>query len=337
MRVRHLWLAFAVAVLAAAEEVPWPVQQHSSFDALIAAKPAPAPESLLPLVGEYGWQRATVYVIERGGRLCASTGGVWAEPVDALAIHAGVLHLRGALLPRRPEVAAAGAMFRFAPLRPVEELRSEALAARPPRETGEFRKPDLVDITSLDPSIHLDIRYATTNNFMSTPFYREARALLQRPAAEALVRASRRLAPYGYGLLIHDAYRPWFVTKMFWEATPPDKRQFVADPSAGSRHNRGCAVDVTLYDIRTGKVLEMPGGYDEMSERSYPDYPGGTALQRWRRDLLRAAIEPEGFTIYPYEWWHFDYRDWRRYPILNVAFEDIRDSSASKAARTGGK
>jgi D-alanyl-D-alanine dipeptidase len=114
------------------------------------------------------------------------------------------------------------------------------------------------------------------------------------------------------------------VTKIFWDATPPEKRHFVANPADGSRHNRGCAVDVTLYDIRTSQPAEMTGGYDEMSERSYPDYPGGTSLQRWHRDLLRAAIEREGFTVYPYEWWHFDYKDWRNYPILNLPFENIR-------------
>ena len=109
------------------------------------------------------------------------------------------------------------------------------------------------------------------------------------------------------------------MTKMFWDGTPPDKRIFVADPSQGSRHNRGCAVDLTLYDLKTGKPAEMVGQYDEMSERSYPDYPGGTALARWDRSLLRRAMENEGFTVYEFEWWHFDFKDWPKYPILNVA------------------
>jgi D-alanyl-D-alanine dipeptidase len=122
----------------------------------------------------------------------------------------------------------------------------------------------------------------------------------------------------GYGLLIHDGYRPWYVTKMFWEGTPPDKHNFVADPAHGSRHNRGCAVDLTLYDLKTGQPAEMVGLYDEMSERSYPDYPGGTALARWHRQLLRRVMEDEGFTVYEFEWWHFDYKDWRKYPVLNV-------------------
>ena len=209
------------------------------------------------------------------------------------------------------------------PVKPISELREAALAAAPPVEKGSFRKPELVELTTLDPAIHLDIRYATANDFLGTPVYTQARAFLQRPAAEALVRALHKLQPLGYGLLIHDAYRPWYVTKIFWDATPPDGKIFVADPSQGSRHNRGCAVDLTLYDLKTDKPIEMPGTYDEMSPRSFPDYPGGTSLERWHRDLLRRAMESEGFTVYEHEWWHFDYKDWREYPILNIKFEDL--------------
>ena len=214
--------------------------------------------------------------------------------------------------------------FRIKPLRPVEELRKEALAAQPPVETGNFRKPELMELVKLDPTIKLDIRYATDNNFLSTPMYSQARAFLQRPAAEALVRVSHALQAQGYGLLVHDAYRPWYVTKMFWDATPDDKKIFVANPSEGSRHNRGCAVDLTLYDLKTGKPVQMPSGYDEMTGRAYADYTGGTAEERGRRTILRHAMEQEGFTVYPQEWWHFDYKDWKEYPILNLRFEQIK-------------
>jgi D-alanyl-D-alanine dipeptidase len=209
--------------------------------------------------------------------------------------------------------------FHIQPLKPVAELRREAMAATPPHEAGDFQKPDLVELALLDPTIKLDIRYASTNNFMRSPFYSQARAFLERPAAMALVRAHAKLKSKGYGLLIHDAYRPWYVTKMFWDGTPPDKHVFVADPQQGSRHNRGCAVDLTLYDLKTGKPGEMPSQYDEMSTRAYPDYPGGTSRARWHRDVLRRAMEGEGFTVYDAEWWHFDYKDWPKYPILNVA------------------
>ena len=214
--------------------------------------------------------------------------------------------------------------FRITPLRPVSELRVEALKESPPPEQGTFRRPDLVELTTLDPSIKLDIRYATSNNFLGTPLYTEARAFLQRPAAAAVVRANEELKAHGYGLIIHDGYRPWYVTEIFWKATPEDKKLFVANPAQGSRHNRGCAVDLSLYDLKTGKEVEMPSGYDEMTKRAYADYPGGTAEQRARRALLREVMEKQGFVVNPDEWWHFDFKDWRQYPILNVKFEDLR-------------
>jgi D-alanyl-D-alanine dipeptidase len=216
-------------------------------------------------------------------------------------------------------------IFRITPVRPVAELRAEAIAAQPPKEQGEFWPSELVDLAKLDTRIKLDIRYATTDNFLSTPVYTEARAFLQRHAADALLRAHRDLMKQGYGLLIFDAYRPWYVTKIFWDGTPPDKHEFVADPSQGSRHNRGCAVDLSIYDLKTGHEIEMTGVYDEMSERSYPHYTGGTAEQRRTRDLLREAMEKQGFKVYETEWWHFDYQDWPHYAIQNIPFEKIRD------------
>jgi len=224
-----------------------------------------------------------------------------------------------------------------APLRPGTRAIASAVIAAvvlapacarahvgPPREKGTFRAPDLVEIALIDPTIKLDIRYATARNFVGRPVYAEARAFLQRPAAEALVRAHRALQEKGYGLLVFDAYRPWSVTKLFWDVTPRSKRDFVANPKKGSKHNRGCAVDLSLYDVRSGDEAEMPSAYDEMSPRASPDYAGGTAEQRARRDLLRAAMEGRGFTVEPHEWWHFNCREWREYPILDIPFSAIR-------------
>jgi|SRR5215207_2426830 len=204
----------------------------------------------------------------------------------------------------------------------------------PPKEEGTFLKPDLVELKKFDETFKLDVRYATANNFAGRAVYKEARAFLQRPAAEALVRASRSLREKGYGLAVFDAYRPWFVTKLFWDITPEDKKQFVANPSKGSRHNRGCAVDLTLYDLKTGREVEMTGDYDEMSERSHIAYAGGTEEQQRLRDLLRAAMEAEGFTVYEPEWWHYDYKDWRQYPILNLGFDEIGKAARPRSART---
>lgn len=242
----------------------------------------------------------------------------WRLSLVLLISSAVLLHARTV----QPQEISDG-IFHLKPLRPVEVLRAEALQAAPPVEDGEFRKPDLVELLKLDPSIRLDIRYATSQNFLSTPMYSQARAFLQRPAAEALARANQKLHAEGYGVVIHDAYRPWYVTKMFWDATPDDKKIFVADPAVGSKHNRGCAVDVSLYDLKTGIEVSMPSLFDEMTPRAFPDYPGGTAEERQHRATLRGAMEAEGFTIYPNEWWHYDYKDWKEYPIMNVRFEDI--------------
>jgi len=236
-------------------------------------------------------------------------------------VFAALLAACGASPSKAP--APPAPFFRIEPVRPVAELLPLALAAAPPVETGEFHAPDLVDLATVDPRIRFDIRYATARNFLGTPLYSEARALMERPAAEALGRVQRALAPQGYGLLVHDAYRPWYVTKIFWDATPADKHAFVADPAQGSRHNRGCAVDLTLYDLASGKPAEMPSLYDEMSERAYPSYAGGSDAARHLRDRLRQAMEAEGFTVYEYEWWHFDYAGWKSWPILNIRFEDI--------------
>lgn len=202
-------------------------------------------------------------------------------------------------------------------------LISISCAVKPPKESGDFKITDLVELIKLDPSLKLDIRYATSNNFVGKPVYPEARAFLQRDAAQALVRIDHKLRSQGYGLLIFDGYRPWAITKLFWDITPDDKKIFVADPKQGSRHNRGCAVDLSLFDLATGKEIEMPGAYDEMSDRSFPDYKGGTADQRKMRELLRTAMESEGFSVYEYEWWHFDYKDWKKYRIGNIPFSKI--------------
>ncbi len=221
--------------------------------------------------------------------------------------------------------------YHITPTAPVAQLREKALKLSPPAEPGPFREPEIAEIVNLDEGFHLEIRYARYDNFLSAPVYTQARAFLQWPAAKALLRVLHKLQPLGYGLLIHDAYRPWYVTKIFWDATPPEGKIFVADPQKRSKHNRGCAVDLTLYDVATGQAVEMPGLYDEMSPRSFSNFPGGTSLQRWHRDLLRRVMESEGFTVNEDEWWHFDYKDWKQYGILNVPFEKIAVSSEPTA------
>ena len=195
----------------------------------------------------------------------------------------------------------------------------------PPKEQNK-READLLELVKLDKTIKLDIRYARNDNFVGRAVYTEARAFLQRPAAEALVRVHKLLKQQGLGLVIFDGYRPWSVTKIFWDSASEVERkiEFVANPQKGSRHNRGCAADISLFDLATGREVAMPSGYDEFSERAFPTYAGGPAEARALRDLLRATMEAEGFTVYPAEWWHFDYQDWKYYGLQDIPFDTIR-------------
>lgn len=287
-------------------------------------------------VGQYGDKAAPLTVFEKDGALYVDGMGLSSARLSALgadryaiagggelALAKSAVRLNGKTLAFHDFGAESQAAVRRTVHADPIALRRRALAATPPIETAPHLPDDLVDLTRIDPGIRIDIHYAGSNNFMGIPLYERAAAFLQRPAAEALGRVQKALASKGYGLMIHDAYRPWFVTWMFWEATPPEDHVFVADPAQGSRHNRGCAVDLTLYDLKTGKIVEMPGRYDELSRRSYSDFVGGTTRQRALRDLLRDAMVAEGFDIYPEEWWHFDFKDWRRYGIGTRTFTEL--------------
>lgn len=319
----------------------------TTYTRVDVAIPAPLPDAWKGLVGDYGPSHNVLTILEKDGRLHAliewaflypltrETDDVFRFPAYGLYQDEKLYFTRGeggratsvkaaeVTFARRRGPGDAGATFKIRPTRPVAQLRPLALAATPPKLAGEFREPELVDLMTLDPSIKFDIRYATANNFLGTPLYTSARAFLQKPAAEALLRAHKKLEGYGYGLLVYDAYRPWHVTKLFRDATPPAQWGYVADPAKGSRHNRGCAVDLTLYDRKTGEPVEMPSGFDEFTERAAPDYLGGTGRARWLRDLLRRAMQAEGFSVYDEEWWHFDHADWARYGIGNRTFEEL--------------
>lgn len=319
--------------------------------------PPGAPEKWKGLIGEYGFDHNTMYIYEQDGQLWSQIEWLFLYPLTEVDENTFAFPKVGGMyeseyivfkrdengqateanaanivLQRRP-VGDVGDVFTIDPVRPVDELRQLALAAKPPAETRPTRTADLAALTSYDDGIKLDIRYATKRNFMQTPFYTSAHAFMQRPAAEAVARVQKKLDAQGYGLLIHDGYRPWYVTKMFWDGSPVQYHDFVADPEQGSRHNRGCAVDLTLYDKKTGEPIEMVASYDEFSPRSFPLYPGGDSRQRWFRKLLRESMEAEGFTIYEFEWWHFDYKDWKEYPIGNQTFEQLLAEPKAAAVR----
>jgi D-alanyl-D-alanine dipeptidase len=284
----------------------------------------------LEVIGQYGEPDKVLTIYERDRKIFVDGLGIHERELSQTGIkfmegepRAQGLMLDGQYLPYRDFGREVVETIQAKVKADPAAVRKAALAATPPAEPAPRRPADLVDLTTVDPRIKLDIRYATSNNFMGFPLYERAGAYLQRPAAEALGRAQEALATQGYGLLIHDGYRPWFVTKMFWDATPPEDHVFVADPAQGSRHNRGCAVDLTLYDLKTGQAVEMTGRYDEMSTRSYADFVGGTTKQRTLRATLRTAMEAQGFTVYPQEWWHFDYQDWPSYGIGTVTFSEL--------------
>jgi D-alanyl-D-alanine dipeptidase len=182
----------------------------------------------------------------------------------------------------------------------------------------------LIELTKLDPTIRLDIRYATTNNFTGRQLYSQPRAFLVAPAAQALLKAHKATQTEGLGLTIFDAYRPWRVTKKLWDATPPGpKRNYVANPKHGSKHNRGCAVDLTLHALADGAEVPMPSGYDEFTLRAHRNFLDAPAEALKHRDLLERVMERAGFRGASNEWWHFDFVGWDDYPVLDIPFEDL--------------
>ena len=217
--------------------------------------------------------------------------------------------------------------FYIIPIKEISELREISKNSNPPILDSLDSHKKLVDLKKLDDEFQLDIRYASTNNFMRSKFYKNERAFFNMSAADRLIEAKNDLKELGYGIIIYDAYRPWFVTKMFWEGTPENLKHFVANPENGSSHNKGCAIDIGLYDIETGESIVMISGYDEFTERAYPNYMGGSKKQRDIRDTLIQVMKRNDFTVYEYEWWHFNYNGCDS-GIMNYSFEEL-DSISS--------
>ena len=217
--------------------------------------------------------------------------------------------------------------FYIIPIKEISELREISKNSNPPTLDSLDSHKKLVDLKKLDDEFQLDIRYASTNNFMRSKFYKNERAFFNMSAADRLIEAKNDLKELGYGIIIYDAYRPWFVTKMFWEGTPENLKHFVANPENGSSHNKSCAIDIGLYDIETGESIVMISGYDEFTERAYPNYMGGSKKQRDIRDTLIQVMERNDFTVYEYEWWHFNYNGCDS-GIMNYSFEEL-DSISS--------
>lgn len=180
---------------------------------------------------------------------------------------------------------------------------------------------ELVDLKEFIPGIVLDIRYATPNNFTGERIYTLARAYTRRPVAEALRRVQASLKEAGYGIKIFDAYRPYQATVKFYEVY--HDTTYVASPYRGSRHNRGCAIDMTLIDLKTGKELPMPTGYDSFQKAAWPSTPVADPVIRKNRSMLIDAMEEQGFKVNASEWWHFDFIGWDRFDVMDIDFEEL--------------
>ncbi len=176
-------------------------------------------------------------------------------------------------------------------------------------------------IIKIDPQISRDIRYATSNNFTGVPVYSIAECFLEEVAANALYAAQQEFVSLGFSLKVFDGYRPLSVQKIFWELLPD--ATYVANPSKGSRHNRGCAIDVTLINLKTGKELDMGTDFDDFSEKAHRNYQGISESTQKNRMLLETIMHKHGFIGWHAEWWHFDYKDWEQYPVRDISFEEL--------------
>lgn len=180
----------------------------------------------------------------------------------------------------------------------------------------------LIDLEKFIPGIVLDIRYATTNNFTGEKIYNMAKAYARKPVAESLKKVQAELKQQNLGIKIFDAYRPYKATVKFYEVY--HDTTYVASPYRGSRHNRGCAIDMTIIDLKTGKELKMPTGYDSFQKEAWPSTPVTDPEVKKNRDLIIHVMQKYGFRVNSSEWWHFDFIGWRKYEVMDIDFEELQ-------------
>lgn len=198
------------------------------------------------------------------------------------------------------------------------KLREEAAKAAVPAALAAGEQAQLVDAASVA-GLKVNSVYAGSDNLFGAPLYSTPKLFVAKDAAAALGRVQQRLAAYGYGLVLWDAYRPWSVSKLANLALPEGKKDMLEDPEVkGSVHNTGNAVDVGLYSLDSGEELDMGCGFDEPSLRQYASYAGGTSRERYLRSLLHEEMELQGFKGIEMEWWHFEFGDCSKFAHLNV-------------------
>lgn len=174
----------------------------------------------------------------------------------------------------------------------------------------------IVPLRAIDSTIVQDVRYATANNFTKQVLYPSAKVFLRKVAADNLAKANEFLKNnHNLRIKIYDGFRPLFVQKIMWQILPDDR--YVADPAKGSRHNRGAAVDVTLIDT-DGNELDMGTPYDDFTERASFASKDVSEKAYSNRKLLRETMIQFGFVPMETEWWHFDFKEWKKFGILDM-------------------
>lgn len=202
---------------------------------------------------------------------------------------------------------------------------------KPPPVTKKWREytkqvkddslKQMVELKTRIPSLVYDLRYAGTNNFVHQRMYPQntKTTFLRLAAAEALAKVQAELSEQRMGLKIFDAYRPYSVTKRFWELVKDER--YVANPAKGSGHNRGIAVDLTIIRVKTGAELDMGTGFDNFSDTAHHDFKHLHQDVQGNRALLRSIMEKYGFKALDTEWWHYYWPEPERYELLDIDFE----------------
>ncbi|MCX2573798.1 M15 family metallopeptidase [Pedobacter sandarakinus] len=204
---------------------------------------------------------------------------------------------------------------------PIKKLEVISSYAGYLQTVKDNRNNELVELKKEIPNIKLDIKYATTQNFMHQVMYQQARAFARRPVVEALKKIQKELSKKGLGLKIFDAYRPYAITVAFYKKA--SDKNFVANPAKGSKHNRGCAVDLTLINLKTGKELEMATPYDSFSAAAAANYEPVNPTVRKNRAFLMATMQKYGLHVLANEWWHYDFVGWENYKLMDIPFQRL--------------
>jgi len=193
-------------------------------------------------------------------------------------------------------------------------------------------KLKLIELKSIIPHIQYDLKYATKDNFTGVQLYPTItkHTYLRNDPAIALAKAAKELEEKGLGIWVWDAYRPYHVTVKFWNLIKDER--YVAHPAKGSGHNRGIAIDMTLYDLKTGAFLDMPTTFDDFSEKAHHGFEGISSTQKANRELLRVIMEKYGFIKFQTEWWHYYWPNGEQYDVLDFSFNQIKkiNSDTSK-------